>query len=848
MSDFQELRSCLNGQSTLTPNIDDFSVACHKRLLRSIAGNPSASSLGDGDIVALVRHVLRHEAELQNGSSPTLKLSRDNIRLPKTDIWEKAGLNLHEVTPEHFIVSATPWHPRWLPYSDQKSPEAYAFLEEQRRDWDELSVEADSFLSQLNFKKYQSVGQREAIRAILTAPPTATIVVNLPTGAGKSLCAHLPALLRSQPPSGGVSIVVVPTTALAIDQERALQSFINFPTAYYSDSPIEERREEIRDRIRNGTQRIVFTSPEGLLASLASSVYEAAERGFLRYFVIDEAHIVEQWGDEFRPDFQQLPGFRRDLLIRTSFPTILLSATITESGLNTLESLFGQSVAFQMISANQLRPEPSYWFAYCQDEDEKKRRLIESIYNLPRPIIVYGSKVDDVKTWYKLLKTHGFSRCDIMTGSSTLKERLRLMSNWRSGNIDIVVATSAFGLGVDLPDVRSIIHVCIPETIDRFYQEVGRGGRDGKATVSLCIYTRKDYDTAASLNDITYITSELGQQRWEAMFLSKKALEGNRYRVPIDIAPLYNPDLNSKKNDLWNILTLTLMNRSGLIEINAEYPPKKKEYSSDDEYEEAKKLRQNTRVIRIIDEQHLDLARWKEVVEPVRVQRQQSNYRNLELMKEALRTSARRCTAEIFCEAYSIPERESPYRSKVYVSKSCGGCPYCRTQGDECYAGATPIPRVIWQEPNYTIEQGLQNKLDDACKSLLLIFYNQANHKLWEQDRNQLIRWFIRQGIRNVVSQKSLHDTFITQAKQAGKEEIFMFENLELRMPQVPTLIYWQHSSIPKNYINPPRSGIPRIVMLPEDTLEPESTYRRLFDVFWGCKYKFNLFCAEVGI
>jgi superfamily II DNA/RNA helicase len=768
--------------------------------------------------------------------------------LPNPELWKKANLHLHEVEQEYYIVSANSWHPKWLTNAERESPEAYAFLEEKRRDWEDLSVEADPFLSLLNFKRYQSAGQREAIRSILTAPPTATIVVNLPTGSGKSLCAHLPALLRSLPPSGGVSIVVVPTTALAIDQERALQPFINYPTAYYGDSPAEERREEIRDRIRNGTQRIVFTSPESLLTSLASSVYEAADRAFLRYLVIDEAHIVEQWGDEFRPDFQQLPGFRRDLLRRTSFPTILLSATITESGLNTLENLFGQSGVFQIISAVQLRPEPSYWFAYCQDEQVKQRRLLEAVYNLPRPIIVYGSKVEDVEAWYSLLQANGFRRCDIMTGNSHLDERLRLMTNWRNGSIDLVVATSAFGLGVDLPDVRTIIHVCIPETIDRFYQEVGRAGRDGKATVSLTLYSRQDYDTAASINDITYITPELGQKRWETMFLAKHALGGNRYRVPIDIAPLYNPDLFSRRNNLWNIRTLTLMSRSGLIEIDAESPPKKKGDGSDESFEEVKKLHQNTRIIHILDQQHLDVAKWQEVVEPVRVKRQKSNYRNLELMKEALHQPAKRCIADIIYEAYSIPTRASPYRSQVYVSKACGGCSYCRGQESEPYAGITPVPRVVWKESHFVIGQGLQSKLKEVCKSLLLIFYNPMNHKSWEQDLNQLIRWFIRQGICNIVVQRSLHNAFITQARQAGQEEIFMFEELELRMPQVPTLIYWQESIIPQNYIDLPMSGIPRIVMLPEDTLEPGSTYRKLIDVFSGCKYKFNLFCTEVGL
>lgn len=110
----------------------------------------------------------------------------------------------------------------------------------------------------MKLDKYSNIGQREAIRAVLTAPDSSTLIINLPTGAGKSLCAQLPALLNSRN-NNGVSVVVVPTTALAIDQERALKPFVHHATAYYSDDSVEgkERREGIRDRIRAGTQSLM---------------------------------------------------------------------------------------------------------------------------------------------------------------------------------------------------------------------------------------------------------------------------------------------------------------------------------------------------------------------------------------------------------------------------------------------------------------------------------------------------------------------------------------------------------------------------------------------------------------
>ncbi|MEH2094342.1 protein DpdG [Nostoc sp.] len=141
----------------------------------------------------------------------------------------------------------------------------------------------------------------------------------------------------------------------------------------------KERRKGIRDRIRAGTQRIIFTSPESLMDSLASALYEAAKLGILRYFIIDEAHMVEQWGDDFRPAFQEIPGLRRDLLRLNSFTTLLLTATLTESCLDTLETLFGKDL--QVISAVQLRPEPAYWFKRCESEEVRKQRLLEAVYH-----------------------------------------------------------------------------------------------------------------------------------------------------------------------------------------------------------------------------------------------------------------------------------------------------------------------------------------------------------------------------------------------------------------------------------------------------------------------------------
>ncbi|HCL3408950.1 TPA: DEAD/DEAH box helicase, partial [Pseudomonas aeruginosa] len=171
----------------------------------------------------------------------------------------------------------------------------------------------------------------------------------------------------------------------------------------------KEQRAAIRQRLRNGTQRILFTSPEALTTSLLRAVSDAATAGMLRYFVIDEAHLVTQWGDEFRPSFQALAGLRHSLLRLSprGFRTLLMSATFTEETVDTLASLFGPSERVQMVSAVHLRPEPQYWFYKASSPQEKQKRVLESLRYAPRPFILYVTKREEVAQWNTTLRCSG---------------------------------------------------------------------------------------------------------------------------------------------------------------------------------------------------------------------------------------------------------------------------------------------------------------------------------------------------------------------------------------------------------------------------------------------------------
>lgn len=839
ITSFQALQDFIQTGNTSFSSFD----ACHQRLINALNARRMRSPV---DIACLVRHALRREDELQKGEA-FIKVPRASA-YPDREIWQQSGIKIVGEGADYYLISARPWQPEWLNFADEYPPEASAFKETVRRNYD--SVPGDPFLDLVGLKNYRSAAQREAIRAVLTAPKNSTLVINLPTGSGKSLCAQLPALIRSR--TAGVSVVVVPTTALAIDQQRALEPYIKHPTAYYGDESEAglARRKQMQNRIRQGTQRIIFTSPESLIDSLAPSLYEAAKQGLLHYFVIDEAHMVEQWGDGFRPAFQEVPGLRTDLLRLSSFNTLLLTATLTASCLDTLESLFGLPDGFQVISAVQLRPEPAYWFAWCENEEIRTQRLLEAVYHLPRPLIIYASTREDVARWRRELSTAGFRRFSTMTGKSTTQERSQLIQDWRDRKIDIVVATSAFGLGVDQADVRAVIHVCVPETIDRFYQEVGRGGRDGNAAISLTLHTIEDRIIAKSLNKKSTITIERGLQRWASMFERKKLTTDDKFIIPTNTPPSQQQgdiDMDSEENQNWNIRTLTLMNRANLIKLDWQKPPIRANFTWQADYLQAVKEYRNYRLVSITNEHHLSKDTWEIHVETVRLQRQLWSDRNLKLMTEALKTNPQRCLSEIFAEAYTLPSQETPFiRKSIKVSRACSGCNFCRKRKITPFSGIMPVPIPVWVSPYFCIEETLKNLL--ARNNLILIYYDVVEQGKWEAQCNNLVIWLIAQGIINSVSSKEQKDVFIHNNKL-----IFFWYDINkfqpIKMPRIPTLIIYSPGDIlPYSQIKNNNPQAPCIILLPINTPDPIRSDRKLIDMFSGRSFRFKSFCIEVGI
>lgn len=669
---FNELQTCLANWPTLPPAPATSEDPIIDRIRLILLASREGKSLAKADLQPLVRHLLLRE--VANSGHPKELRVPTAPDWPTASEWSKHGLSALTVGENAYLLSAQAWHPTWLEASVE-GVFADAFSDKMVRQ--DGRCPADPFIEAVTgFKDYSSPGQRESIRASFLTPPGDTLIINLPTGSGKSLVGHAPTLVHRQ--DGNLTLFVVPTVALAIDQARQMEQHLlrdssshqRRSLAWYGGISAAERS-EIRQRMLNGTQRILFTSPEALTTSLLRTVFEVARNGMLRYLVIDEAHLVTQWGDEFRPAFQALAGLRNSLLRQSGnqpFRTLLLSATFTPETIDTLANLFGPPERVQMVAAVHLRPEPQYWWAKAENFDEKMTRVLEALRHAPRPFILYVTKRDDARNWYQALKGSGYQRVRLFDGDTPDAEREAIIDAWVANQLDGVVATSAFGVGMDKQDVRTIIHATIPETLDRFYQEVGRGGRDGKSSVSLLVYDDSDWSISKRMANPTIISNELGLERWQALHDSRQDdSQDGCFRVNLEAIRAGRTGSNDE-DVRWNMRTLLLMSRAGFL--NLELEPSM-ESNSENNYENPASILASlsTVKIRLLREDHLLPAAWEDAISSSRMKTLDSGNRNLQLMQRML--VKRQEVSQTLAELYRSSSQQWP----IIVTRICGGCP-----------------------------------------------------------------------------------------------------------------------------------------------------------------------------
>jgi ATP-dependent DNA helicase RecQ len=631
---------------------------------------------GISDLVALVRHAL---------ISRSSRAALAQLRVPKGQGWPDAEAwhrsNIQTIsTGDNLILEAEHWHPGWLDVTSGEDFFADVFVGTKVRQASEIPI--DPFLEEAcGYPQYICPGQAEAVRSLLFMPVGWTLIVNLPTGAGKTLVGQTPTLINGL--NRGLTLFIVPTTALAQDLARRMRPLLERTApastipelAWYSGLGAETKA-NIKRRIRNGSQGILFASPEAATGALLPALYDAAVQGTLKYLVVDEAHIIAQWGDSFRPAFQTLAGIRRGLLRRCAgdpFRTVLVSATFSPQTVATLDCLFGPRDTVQMVSAIYLRPEPRYWSLSVTNSGEKISRVLEFVRHAPRPFVLHVTKRDDARTWLQRLRQEGFTRTECFHGETPYYQRETIINRWADDQLDGIVATSAFGVGIDKDDVRTIIHAAVPETLDRYYQEVGRGGRDGRTSISIVVYTQDDVGIAEGLSRPSIIGDDNAFERWDTTFAARRA-EFGISMVDITLPP---PRLHQQSdyNNAWNMRTLILMACAGLIELDS-FPPTSLNRQLGEE-EEAYEARldalweqfYNLIPIRVRDPLHRDQAHFESCVSNERQRGSEAADQSFDDLMAAF--EGRKEMANALSDIYrsNVPGRI------VIISKICRGYP-----------------------------------------------------------------------------------------------------------------------------------------------------------------------------
>jgi ATP-dependent DNA helicase RecQ len=516
-----------------------------------------ASSLQDTnfglDQAVLLRQCIRH-------LDPGQRIVVDQVAPHILQYFDKVGLRFGI----DGYVEAVPFIPSWLKTVGPLGVDIPAM----QQVVGDQPIHGEAWLSaHMGKSNWRSQAQREATWAALTAPQNSTRLVGLPTGAGKSFVYQVCAAFQP-----GLTVVVVPTVALGIDQVNALCSMplksSHNPLLYTSDSDAVSVLEAVRDR----TCRLVVASPESIVAGRLGPVLAShAENGWFSRIVIDEAHIVDSWGSGFRVEFQLLSALLRHWrsIAPQGVRSLLLSATFGPGTINTLKTLFaGNGVSWDEYVIQRLRPEIHYFSPGCDLEIEVHEQLVlETVMHLPRPMIMYLTEVEKAQVWSKKLKSEGLKRLECFHGETSQAERRRILDLWRCNKLDMIVATSAFGMGVDKADVRSVLHACYPENIDRYYQEVGRGGRDGAPCAAVALWTKDDREVGTRLGTKLLTDEEKISGRWSAMW-NKAQKTDVMYRIPLWVSPNYK--LHERTYDesiAWNKRLLLMMERAQILRI-----------------------------------------------------------------------------------------------------------------------------------------------------------------------------------------------------------------------------------------------------------------------------------------
>jgi ATP-dependent DNA helicase RecQ len=343
-------------------------------------------------------------------------------------------------------------------------------------------------------------GQKEVIDSVLNRNDTLAV---MPTGSGKSLCYQLPALKMA-----GVTVIVSPLIALMKDQADKLSEVGIDATEVNSHLSRSEEKQALQG-IDSASTEFVFTTPERLTDP---SFIDTLRKNPIDLFVIDEAHCISEWGHDFRPAYLNLCAVIEAL---GNPPVLALTATATAEVIDDIRQQLRRP-ELTVIDTGVYRDNLQYRVVHATSDEEKNELLLQIVKSHNGPGIVYAATIKAVEQLHELLLQHGESAV-AYHGKMGRHQREESQNRFMQGDSRIMIATNAFGMGIDKQDIRFVVHYHLPPNLQTYYQESGRAGRDGQTADCILLYFHQDKRIQQFFMGGRYPTAEEVQPIYEAM-------------------------------------------------------------------------------------------------------------------------------------------------------------------------------------------------------------------------------------------------------------------------------------------------------------------------------------------